>query len=648
MKETAVKSVSDVKVNDRFWKKYMDLVRDEVIPYQWEVLNDRIPDASPSHAIENFRIAAGEAAGEFHGFVFQDSDVAKWLEAVAYNLENHPDPDLEKTADEVIDLLGRAQQPNGYLNTYFTIKAPNEKWTNLRDKHELYCAGHMIEAAVAYYQTTGKRKFLDMMCRFADHIDRVFGKEDNKISGYPGHQEIELALIKLYRVTGNKRYLTLSQYFIDERGQAPHYFDIEKESRGDNKAFWWSDEYGDYSYHQAHLPVRDQTKAIGHAVRAMYMYTALADLVAETGDESLKKTCETIWNNVTQQQMYITGGVGSDDFGEAFSFDYDLPNDTCYTETCAAIGLVFWANRMLNIEMDGNYADVMERALYNGTISGMDLDGKRFFYVNPLEVWPKASEKRKDKEHVQPVRQKWHSCACCPPNLARLIASVGQYVYSCEGNEAFVHLYIGSETEFEIEGQTVKLAQDSNYPWDGNISMTVSPERAAEFTIALRIPGWCKNAQLKVNEDIIDIVSCTRKGYAYIHRLWKEGDEIELLLPMPVERIQSHPNVRANAGKVALQRGPVIYCLEEVDNGSNLPDISLPADSELRAGFEQDLLEGISVISGSALRTETSWEGQLYKPAEHKSKPISIKAVPYYAWCNRNPGEMLVWLREVK
>lgn len=644
MKEILSQTSHKVKIQDKFWRNYMDVVRDAVIPYQWEVLNDRVPDVAPSHAIENFRIAAGELSGEFHGMVFQDSDVAKWLEAVAYSLENDPNPELEETADAFIDLLGKAQQEDGYLNTYFTLKEPDKRWSNLRDKHELYCAGHMMEAAVAYYQSTGKKKLLNIMCRFADYIDSVFGEADDKIPGYPGHQEIELALIKLYRVTGNERYLKLSQYFINQRGQAPHYFDTEAEKRGDTNDFWFNNDYG---YMQAHLPVREQTEAVGHSVRAMYMYTALADLVAHTGDEALKEVCQTLWDNVTLRQMYITGGVGPAEFGEAFSFDYDLPNGTCYTETCASIGLVFWANRMLKTDPDGQYADVMERALYNGTISGMDLNGKRFFYVNPLEVHPETAEKRHDYRHVKPVRQNWYSCACCPPNLARLIASIGHYIYSVDQNTIYTHLYIGNESKLEVDGQKVQIEQETNYPWDEDVKVTVSPEREAEFTVAVRIPGWCKEAEIKVDGDPVDLHSCLKNGYVYVSRLWKKGDQIELHFSMPVERMRANPKVRENAGKVALQRGPIVYCLEEVDNGTGLSSISLPPDSELRAEFEPDLLNGVVTLTGNAERADdSSWNGQLYKSGEYQSVPVAIKAVPYYAWCNRTPGEMAVWIQE--
>ena len=643
MKSIYEKSGNKVKVDDPFWGRYLEVVRNHVIPYQWDALNDRLPDTEPSHAIENIRIAAGESDGEFFGMVFQDSDVAKWLEAVAFSLESEPNRELEQTADEVIALLGRAQDESGYLNTYYTVKEPNNRWTNVRDNHELYCAGHLIEAAVAYFKATGKKQFLDIMIKYADYIDTVFGSEENKIKGFPGHQEIELALVKLYEVTGNGKYLNLSRFFIDERGKQPHFFDIEKKERNDTKPFWFQN---DYAYSQAHKPVREQKEAVGHAVRAAYMYTAMADLAAKTNDESLKKACETLWENVTQKQMYITGGLGSMVFGEAFSFDYDLPNDLSYTETCASIALVFWANRMLNLDVNSKYADVMELALYNGTISGMDLDGKKFFYVNPLEVLPKASEKRNDKKHVKPVRQKWFGCACCPPNLARLITSIGHYIYSQRDNHLFVHLYMGNKTMIEIAGKEVELVQQTNYPWDGNVAINVNLETEQTFTLALRIPGWAKGAAIKVNGDVVDHTSLMKNGYVYIRRSWKKNDQIELSLPMAVERIHSNPLVRQNVGKVALKRGPIVYCLEQVDNGENLHGILLPRDSELKAEFEPALLDGVVTITAQAERIDESNWNTLYRSVEEQTKSIQIKAVPYYSWCNREPGEMMVWVSE--
>lgn len=637
-----------VQVHDTFWRTYMELVRDQVIPYQWEALNDRIPDASPSHAIENFKIAAGEAEGTFHGMVFQDSDVAKWLEAVAYSLETDPDAQLEQTADDVIDLLGRAQQTDGYLNTYFTIKEPENRWGSLMHNHELYCAGHFIEAAVAYYNTTGKRKFLDIMCRYADYIDTVFGEADSKLSGYPGHQEIELALVRLYRATNNDKYLKLSQFFINARGKRPHYFDVEREKNAPGVFENMVKEFDHFfEYNQSHKPVREQDKAVGHSVRAVYMYTAMADLAAETGDESLMKVSKALWENTTQRQMYLTGGLGSTAHGEAFSFDYDLPNDLCYTETCASVGLAFWARRMLALEMNGDYADVLERVIYNGTISGMDLDGQKFFYVNPLEVQPDAVKVRPEKGHITTERQNWFSCACCPPNLARLIASIGHYIYGSKKNTGYVHLYIGSEAELNIANQNVVLKQDSNYPWDGDIKLSVKPEQEAEFTIALRIPGWCRDATLTINGDRFDIGANIDKGYVYIKRHWEKNDLIELELPLTVERVKSHPKVRANIGKVALQRGPIVYCLEETDNGPNLPSILLPNNIILNTHFDPDLLGGVTVITGEALKLkDDEKEDRLYHASELGLSKINIKAVPYYAWCNRDKGEMLVWMTE--
>lgn len=643
MQNVSTYKMKAAEVTDPFWQKYMEIVREEVIPYQWKALNDDVPDASPSHAIENFRIAAGEASGEFYGMVFQDSDVAKWLEAVAYSLENHPDPSLEETADEVIDLLEKAQGEDGYLNTYYTIKEPEKRWTNLRDNHELYCAGHLMEAAVAYYHATGKRKFLDIMSKYADYIDSVFGREGDKIPGYPGHQEIELALIRLYQATGKDKYLKLSQFFIEERGKTPHYFDIEKEARGDTSRFFWDNSYG---YHQAHLPVTEQQSAVGHAVRAVYMYSAMADLAAITGSSELTDACKTLWKNVVQKQMYITAGIGSMEFGEAFSSDYDLPNDASYTETCASIGLVFWAKRMLGVEADAQYADVMERALYNGTISGMDLDGKRFFYVNPLEVTPEMS-RRKDKRHIKPVRQKWFGCACCPPNLARLISSLGHYIYSQKNDIVYVHLYIGSKQQVDVQGQKVDIVQETNYPWDGEINLTVNPEQEEVFTLALRLPGWCNDASLTVNGEEIRQDAVLEKGYFYLRREWKRGDHVHLKLAMPIERIQAHPNVRENVGKIALQRGPLVYCVEEVDNGANLHNLFLPKNAKLSTSFDPDLLGGITVIHGEAeRRDEASWGEDLYSNTHASTIPAPIKAIPYYSWCNREPGEMLVWMNE--
>lgn len=640
----ALQQIQNVSVTDAFWSRYIDLVKEKVIPYQWEALNDRVEGAAPSHAIENFKIAAGEAQGEFHGFVFQDSDVAKWIEAAAYILKERPDSQLEETCDEVIDLIGRAQQPDGYLNTYYTIKEPNKRWTNLRDNHELYVGGHFIEAAVAYYEATSKRKLLDVMARFADYVDTVFGYGEDQLRGYDGHQEIELALLKLYRVTNEQRYLKLSQFFIDVRGEQPHFFDQEAINRGEEPHRWY---HNSYSYSQSHQPVREQEVAAGHAVRAVYMYTAMADLANELDDETLKKTCETLWKNVTETQMYLTAGIGSAEFGESFSFDYDLPNDLAYTETCASIGLVFWAKKMLELEAKGSYADVIERAIFNGTISGIQLDGTKFFYVNPLEVWPEQANHRHDYKHVKPERQPWFGCACCPPNIARMIASVGQYVYSVKDQIGFVHLYIGSQTTLELGETKVAINQESNFPWDGDVTFTVNPEQTISGTLAFRIPGWARSYTLSVNgeEHSTQLVD----GYAYLTRTWAKGDELQLSIPMEVEIIHPHPALKENAGKIALQRGPVVYCLEEVDNSSGLSGLAIDSEQAIEHSFEKDTLNGVVILKGEALKTELkeSSTASLYVSEKQiNTTKTSFKAVPYYAWANRGEGEMAVWIRK--
>ncbi|MEW6107481.1 MAG: beta-L-arabinofuranosidase domain-containing protein, partial [Bacillota bacterium] len=387
--------------------------------------------------------------------------------------------------------------------------------------------------------------------------------------------------------------------------------------------------------------------AVGHAVRAMYLYSAMADLAMETGDRSLADVCRTLWNNVTEKQMYVTGSIGSTEFGEAFSFDYDLPNDTAYNETCAAIGLVFWAHRMLHMDLDSRYADVMERALYNGVLSGISLDGTRYFYVNPLEVWPEACRRRRDKSHVAPTRQKWFGCACCPPNIARLLASFPQYVYSTTRDGVYVHIYTSSRARVNVCGQSVAITQSTAYPWQGTVEVKVSPERPLEFTLSLRVPGWCRAYQVKVNGSAIDPCALVKRGYVRIRRTWQHGDKVDLTLAMPVERVRANPAVRAAAGKVAIQRGPLVYCLEEVDNGPILTDISIPRGATLEARFEPELLGGVVVVTGQAQRTDyPSSERSLYTTREYPSRPVRITAIPYFAWDNREPGEMLVWIRE--
>ncbi|QSO49282.1 glycoside hydrolase family 127 protein [Alicyclobacillus mengziensis] len=626
-----------VTLNDSFWSERAKLVRETVIPYQWRILNDIELDAPPSFTIRNLKIAAGEMHGEFNGMVFQDSDIAKWLEAAGYSLAVHPDKDLERMADEVVDLLERAQEPDGYLDTYFIVKEPHKKWTNVRDWHELYCAGHLIEGAIAYFEATGKRKALDIMCRLADHISTKFGPEPGKLKGYPGHEEIELALVKLYRVTGNRAYLDLSNYFVNERGNQPNFFRIEAEARQDESNY-------NLAYSQAHVPVREQQTAEGHAVRAMYLYSAMADLAKELNDESLLDACRRLWSNVTQKRMFITGGIGSSAHEEAFTVDYDLPNDRAYAETCASIGLVFWAHRMLQTDLNGDYGDVMERALYNGILSGISMDGKKYFYVNPLEVWPTTTNHRHDMQSVKTTRQSWFGCACCPPNVARLLSSIHRYIYSYDSEGICVHLYANSEARWKQSEQLITLSQQSEYPWDGRINLTVQMHEPAEFDIKLRIPGWSEGATTRVNGKIVS--THIESGYATVHRRWEDGDQIELLMSMRVQRVKANKDVRANAGKVALQRGPVVFCIEEVDNGTNLSDIVLKRQFEPEFHFREGFLEGLPYITVQAWRSAPKKDEILYSPLSVDERVSTvITAIPYFSWCNREPGEMLVWLR---
>ncbi|OXS54431.1 hypothetical protein B1A99_26100 [Cohnella sp. CIP 111063] len=642
--------LKNIKISDRYWQSYVDLVNNTILPYQWEALNDRVPDAEPSYCIRNFRIAARLETGDFSGFVFQDTDLYKWLEAVGYSLANKPNGDLEKLADEAVELLASAQLEDGYLNTYFTIRNPQQRWTNLTDCHEMYSAGHLIEAAVAYYHGTGKTKLLDVARRVADHIDLRFGPGTDQIQGYDGHQEIELALVKLYEATGEPRYLNLACFLIDERGKEPYFFHQEWEARG--RTSYWNPGVVQSKppapeYHQAHKPVREQAEAVGHAVRAVYMYTAMADLALHNNDTELLEACRRLWSNMVDKQMYVTGSIGSTHHGEAFTFDYDLPNDTNYSETCASIGMIFFARRMLQIEPKGEYADVMERSLYNTVTAGIGLDGKHYFYVNPMEVWPAASSGNPGKHHIKATRQKWYGCACCPPNAARLLVSAGQYVYTTNSDTLYTHLYIGNETDLELSGRNVRIRLESGLPWNGNASLEIAnADGSGSFTLALRVPSWSPATVFRVNgaqrEPII------RDGYAYFTGDWRSGDRIDVQFDMTPRRIYAHPQVRANAGRVALQRGPFVYCFEETDNGSPLASLALPENAELTSAWEETL-GGIFVIEAEGVRTEAPGEesaAPLYRTSPPVRTPTRLRAVPYTMWGNREHGEMQVWIRE--
>ncbi len=626
---------ADIVITDSFWKEKLKLVRKEVIPYQYEALHDKIEGADKSYSVENF-IKAGKIAekirnGEnvpvyptdkwcydegnshpdsFHGWVFQDSDVYKWLEAVGFSLINYPDKDLESKADAIIDIVCDAQLENGYLDTLFIINDRDAVFTNLKDWHELYCFGHLAEAAVSYYKATGKRKLLDTACRFADLICDTFG--ENRIKGYPGHEIAELALVKLYEIANNERYLDTARFFIDERGKKPYYYDtvLGKETVYDN-----------YHYNQAHIQPKYQSEAVGHAVRGVYLYSGMADIAKYCKDDELYNACLKLCDNIINKKLYITGGIGATVDGEAFSYDYDLPNDLAYSETCASIGLIFFLRRMLEISPDAVFGDTVERALYNTVLSGMSLDGKSFFYVNPLEVLPEASRKDSRKRYIKPVRQKWFGCACCPPNLARLVSSVGEYAFTENEDTVFVHQYIGSL----LKAKNAEIEIVSDYLDSGEVTLKITPQK--EFTLALRIPLWCKEYCFTRNFE-------EKNGYAYFKI--KQPCEIKASYSLHVRMIKCSNKVRSNLDKVAITRGPFVYCAEEVDNGKELQMLKISKMPDF--DICDDILYANAFREKECKKLYGEW-------AESEYVPVRIKLIPYYKWANRSENEMSVYIR---
>jgi len=615
------------------------LVREVVIPYQWEALNDRVAGAEPSGCVHNFQVAAGEKPGKFYGLFWQDSDLAKWIEAAAYRLATHPDAALDAELDRLIATLAKAQGADGYLNTYFQLVEPQNRWANLRDCHELYVAGHMIEAGVAHFRATGKRTLLNVVSKLADLIERTFGLGPGQIPGYCGHEEIELALVKLARATGEVRYARLAAYFINQRGQEPNYLAEETRRRGEDKLPWHM-YYDGLATLQAARPVRELKEPVGHAVRQMYLLAAMADLARDLGDATLKQSCDTLWDSIVQRHLYLTGGVGSEPYGEKFTEPFDLPPDRAYAETCAAIGVIFFARRLLEFELRGEYADVMERALYNNVLSGMSLDGTKFFYVNPLELIPAVAKRRYECHLVKTQRVGWFGCACCPPNVARLFASLGEYVASTRPDGLALHLYAEGDLRFATGGTDVRLAVRTDYPWTETVAIEVNPAAPAEFTLALRVPGWCRGARVTVNGS----ETAAAPGYATLRRVWRAGDRVTLTLPMPVERVRADPRVTTVAGCVALQRGPIVYCIEEPDNGANLTTLALPRTAELATRHDPVLLGGCVVIEARAQRVKPP--AALYVTTTPEVETPTLRAIPYGLWANRGEGEMRVWIRE--
>ena len=650
--------LSAVSIRDSFWSPRQETVREVTLESVYENLES-------TGRIDNFRIAAGEASGGFSGRYYNDSDVYKWLEAACYALHTEDDPALRERVADVVDAIEGAQADDGYLNTYFSLVESGNRWTNLHGMHELYCAGHLFEAAVAHHRATGERRLLDVARRLADHVDDVFGPDGKR--GYPGHEEIELALAKLYRTTGEQRYLGLARYFLDERGREPSRFEWELDHAGEIGGHAYDhllDEDGEYdaAHLQDHAPVTEQQTAEGHAVRAMYLYCGMADAAIETGDEELVDALERLWTNATERRSYVTGGIGSSPDGERFTDDYDLPNETSYAETCAALGSVRWNRRMLALTEEGRFGDALERTLYNALLAGVSLSGDRFFYDQPLEVNGGEHALSDRSEHrFGNERQPWFPTACCPTNVPRLLLSLGRYVYQrqTDPNELYVSLYVGSDAETSFEGVDVAVSQETKYPWSGAVTIDVDPERPIEFDLKLRVPGWCDDHAVRVDgsdaeaqrapspgsqvqQDAADL----EDGFLTFSREWT-GERVELDLEFGVERVCAHPEVRGNADRAALRRGPLVYCLEGVDHDRPLGDYVLPPDPGAEASFEEDVLDGVVTIEGDALVEDRSaWEGRLYRPCETvELDSTRFRAVPYYAWAHREPGEMRVWLR---
>lgn len=605
---------TDVTITDRFWRPRQETNRVASIPVNLENLEK-------AGNLEDLRLAAQQATQGFRGPVFMDSDVYKALEAAAYSLATHRDPALEKQLDVIIASVAAAQQPDGYLDSYFVVKEPTKRWTNLRDWHELYCAGHLIEGAVAHFQATGKRNFLGVAVKLADHIDSVFGPPPKRL-GYPGHPEIELALVKLWRATGERRYFELARFFVENRGR--HFF---------------ADEHGtpldkyDGAYWQDDVPICDHNNIKGHAVRAAYLMSGTTDVAQETGDPKLLAMLNRVWRNTTEKNMYLTGGIGPSAHNEGFTVDYDLPNLTAYQETCATVALAQWNHRLALLYADAKYADIVERALYNGVLSGVSQDGKKFFYVNPLES--------AGTHH----RQEWFGCACCPPNVARTLGMLGGYAYATSDDSLYVNLYIQGSARAKVAGQNLTLNVTTDYPWDGKVILKTDLATPTPFKLKLRVPGWCKAGDVTVK---IGSKSYHNpgfdSGYLELNRRWRKGDVVELNLPMSVQRIAANPNVVADQGLLALQRGPLVYCVEQCDLTAPLSSLALPADAEIKAEKDAGLFGGVVVLKGlGEVAPDQEWRRTLYQPAGAPTR-VPLKAIPYYAWDNRQPGAMKVWL----
>lgn len=656
-----VKGEPRVRITSTFWKKRREQIAQVVLPYQWKVLNNRIDTKVPddpagnqssdgqSHAMNNMKIAAGDVQGEFRGMVFQDSDLYKWMEEAAYALRYHPDDELRKLCDQTVELIGRAQDDDGYLDTPFQIGSgawsQRQRFAQLQQSHETYTMGHYIEAGLAYYQSTGNKQALSIACRMADCIDRNIGPDEGKVHGADGHPEIELALCKLYEATGTERYLQLARYLIDIRGQDPDFYENQRRSApggdiiADMPAF-------PLSYFQADKPVRMQKTAEGHAVRLVYLCTGMAYVARLTGDGDLFRSARRLWDDVVGKRMYVTGNIGSTHVRESFTYDYDLPNDTMYGETCASVGMSMFARQMLCLDADGEYGDVLERELFNGALAGISLDGKQYFYVNPLQAEPAGLE-NPDRHHVLSHRVDWFGCACCPANIARLIASVDQYIYTVSADGTVLsHQFIANSAEFD---NGLYVTQETDFPQGGQVDyiLTLPADAAAPVRFGIRIPQWTGSA-FTLRIDGCEETRKPMKGFVYL--LVRPGSKVRLSLrlDMSVRFIRANTHVQADAGKMAVMRGPLVYCAEQTDNPLELWRYRLqPSAGKIEESLAKDLLGGVEVLRIPAVsEAEDDEDAPLYMSSSSiETIPDSVTMVPYYSWGNREPGGLAVWMR---
>jgi len=632
--------LTDARIDDAFWSPRIETVRETTIDFVHERLAD-------SGRIENFRVAAGETEGEFQGRFYNDSDVYKWLEGACLFLVTEDDDGLRERVDEVVDLIAGAQEADGYLNTYFQLVEPDKKWTNLHVLHELYCAGHLIEAAIAHREATGEATLLDVATAFADHIDRRFGPDGE--DGVPGHEEIELALVKLYRATDEERYLDLARYFVDRRGAADSRLKYEAFNpdaiAGEPYDHVVDGEEYDGRYFQDHAPLREQETVEGHAVRAMYLYTGAADVALETGDRELVEVLERLWENMTERRMYVTGGIGSSHEGERFTEDYDLPTAESYAETCAALGSVLWNQRLLRLTREARYGDLQSRTLYNALLAGLSLNGDRFFYANPHEMGRDGHPLHDvDPNRFANERQGWFQTACCPTNVPRLLASLATHVYASDESSVYVNHHIGSEATLDVADGTVDVDVETSFPWDAETTVTVTPSEPVTFELALRVPEWCVDASARVAGEPVD---ATPGEFLRVEREWAAGDEVRFEASFPVRFLSGHPNVESTAGSVAVQRGPIVYCLEGRDSPRPLHQVRLRANGDVAVEHDPELLDGVTTLDLPAfVPDESRWDdGALYRPvSETDVEPTTVRAVPYYGWANRGPDEMRIWL----